>query len=400
MIFDIFFSICQTEVDGYTPSEKKMFLNFFDQLKLADQLGFGTAWVAETHLSCQIQKQNPGAVIPEFKGEIGLNTDILQLAHKAFAITKNINIGSAIRNILCNGGPLAHAEAIKTFLSFHGLDPSEKRTLNIGFAAGRFNFSNIPYGIVPRNDLEKSAWPVIRGKVFIEATEIFLKALRGDIFSSKEITPKTISRIDFRSDSDWEKVIKVFGTPVDNIEIPSFWVFDKVGVIPFDAPLEYLNLTIGSHDPKAQIHANKYMPCGVFNLSIIPASEIEETHKRMNEHFNPSGGEWNRSFMPRTVLVFMSNDKNFSQQKNREIANQRAENAMSNYWKAMEGTLDPQKIAKAVENALTGTAEDIKQQLKDRFHPDDRIMLWFDFNNHNNDEVKQNMIDFRELVIS
>src|SRR5437868_6399372 len=66
MRFDIFMSICQTEVDGVIPNERTMFRNFFEQVRLADELGFGTAWVAETHLSCQIQKRNPGAVIPQF----------------------------------------------------------------------------------------------------------------------------------------------------------------------------------------------------------------------------------------------------------------------------------------------------------------------------------------------
>src|SRR6266404_7682798 len=117
MELDIFFSISQTEVDGYIPSERVMFENFFEQIELADRLGFGTAWVAESHLSTEVQKSNPGAVIPHFVGEIGLNTDILQLAHKIFAQTKNISVGSAIRNILCNGGPVAHAEAVKTFLT-------------------------------------------------------------------------------------------------------------------------------------------------------------------------------------------------------------------------------------------------------------------------------------------
>src|SRR4051812_410703 len=113
-----------------------MWQSFFDQIKLADQMDLGTAWVAETHLSCQVQKQNRDAVIPRFKGEIGLNTDILQLAHKVFSQTKKINIGSAIRNIICNGGPIAHAEAIRTFLALHDLDPAENRKLEIGFAAG------------------------------------------------------------------------------------------------------------------------------------------------------------------------------------------------------------------------------------------------------------------------
>ena len=55
MKFDVFFSICQTEVDGFLPPESLLFENFVDQLKLADDLGFETAWVAETHLSCEVQ---------------------------------------------------------------------------------------------------------------------------------------------------------------------------------------------------------------------------------------------------------------------------------------------------------------------------------------------------------
>lgn len=398
MIFDIFFSICQTEVEGFIPTEKEMMLNFFDQVRHADQLGYNTAWVAETHLSCQVQKENPGAVIPHFHGEIGLNTDILQIAHKIFSITKNINVGSAIRNILCNGGPVAHAEAIKTFLTLHGLNPDEKRILNIGFASGRFQFSNSPYGIVPRNDVERAAWPVVKGKIFYEATEIFLRLLKGEIFSSKQVTPKVITRKDFRSDDDWEKVLKAQGSAIDKIEIPPYWVFDKIGVIPFDAPLDNLKLTIGSHDPYAQDLANKFYPCGVFNLSITPSKEIEETHQRMKNNYHPGGGQWNRSLMPRTVLVFINNDDHLSAEMQRNKAREKGKAALENYWKALEGTIDPAKIQNAVNNALIGNSEDIIIQMKERFNSEDRLMLWFDFNNHNNEDVKNSMSLFMEQV--
>ena len=391
MIFDVFFSICQTEVDDYTPSEKQMLLNFFDQVKHADQLGYQTAWVAETHLSCQIQKENPGAVIPHFKGEIGLNTDILQLAHKVFAQTKNINVGSAIRNILCNGGPIAHAEAIKTFLTLHDLKTDESRLLEIGFASGRFQFSNTPYGIKPRNELEKTAWNVVKGKIFHEATEIFLRLLKGEIFSSSDVTPKYISKSDFRTEEDWQKLIKLIGEEREKIEIAPFWIFDKIGVIPFDAPLKYLRLTIGSHESFAQEWANKFYPCGVFNLSITPANEIEETHQRMKGVYNNQGGEWNRSLMPRTVLVFINSDKNLTEDQQRSIARDNAQKAISNYWKALEGTLDQKKVDNAVDNALVGTSDDIIKQIKKRFNQDDRLMLWFDFNNHDNEYVKNSM---------
>ena len=38
MKFDVFFSICQTEVNGWTPNEKEMLTHFFDQVELADNL--------------------------------------------------------------------------------------------------------------------------------------------------------------------------------------------------------------------------------------------------------------------------------------------------------------------------------------------------------------------------
>lgn len=401
MIFDVFFSICQTEVDGYTPSEKQMLLNFFDQVKLADELGYKTAWIAETHLSCQIQKQTSDAVVPHFKGEIGLNTDLLQLAHKIFSITKNISVGSAIMNILCNGGPIARAEAIRTFLLLHQVfNENETRKLEIGFASGRFQFSNSPYGIVPRNEVEKIAWAVVKGKLFYEALEIFLRLLKGEIISSNDIPVQKMTRSDFRTQEHWDKVIQAYGNNVDEIEIPHYFNFEKVGVIPFDAPLENLRLTIGSHDPKAQILANKFYPCGVFNLSITPANEIEETHQRMKEHFHKDGGEWSRTLMPRTVLVFINNDPNLTKEEQRAKAQKQAQSAIANYWTAIEGTLDKSKTDKAVDNALVGTPEDILNQMKERFHKDDRLMLWFDFNNHNNEEVKNSMKIFMQEVAS
>lgn len=399
MKFDVFFSICQTEVDGYKPSEKVMFEQFFDQLKLADRLGFETAWVAETHLSCETQKQNPDAVIPHFVGEIGLNTDILQLAHKAFAMTDRIHIGSAIRNILCNGGPLAHAEAIKTFLSLHSLDPAEKRKLFLGFAAGRFPFSNNPYGIRPRNELEVVAWNVLKGLLFQQATEIFLRALTNETFATRDVSPMILRANQFRKAEEWAAVQSAnlqirYPEKEGGIEVPSFWQFEKVGVIPFEAPMDLLQLVVGSHDPAVQILANKYLPAWVFNLSITPMTTIEETHKRMEIAFHDKGGRWDRSYMPRTSLIFINGDEKLSPEEQRAAAKVAATRALENYWRAMEGTLDPKKVQEAVENAVYGNPEDVAKQLRAKYHPDDRLMLWFDFNNHDNAAVKASMEAF------
>jgi alkanesulfonate monooxygenase SsuD/methylene tetrahydromethanopterin reductase-like flavin-dependent oxidoreductase (luciferase family) len=391
MELDIFFSISQTEVDGVIPDERTMFRNFFEQVELADRLGFGTAWVAESHLSTEVQKSNPGAVIPHFTGEIGLNTDILQLAHRVFARTKRIGIGSAILNILCNGGPIAHAERIKTFLALHGLDPNERRIITIGFASGRFPFINIPYGIVPRNAVEEAAWPVVKNKIFEEATEIFLRLLKGETLNSSMIAPQSLRRSDFRSDADWQRVLDVAPSPpAAEIPIEPRYRFPNLKIVPQESRMDLLRLSIGSHDPTTQILANRIMPVGVFNLSITPGDEIEKTNARMKDHYHPDGGPWHRRLMPRTVLVFIDD--------NADRAHAAARKALENYWRALEGTLDEEKIRRATNNALIGTPEQIAQQVRERFDPEDRLMLWFDFNNHDSASVMRSMELFMTRV--
>jgi alkanesulfonate monooxygenase SsuD/methylene tetrahydromethanopterin reductase-like flavin-dependent oxidoreductase (luciferase family) len=386
MKLDIFLSICQTEVDGQMPNERQMFQNFFSQLKLADDLGFGTAWVAETHLSCEVQKLGPQPVIPYFKGEIGLNSDILQLAHAAFPQTKRIHIGSAIRNILCNGGPVAHAEQLQAALTLMQHSPAaDGRKLEIGFASGRFEFSNRPYGIVPRNDFEKRAWAVVKGKALHHATEIFLRLLNGDTFSSDELEPMVVGRSDFRTEKDWVSA----GKP-DGAEVHPFWKFEKLGIIPRETSQEALQLTLGSHDPALQERANRLRPVRVFNLSITPPAVIEETHARMKRVYHSDGGPWQRSYMPRTAMIFVSERAGEAQAM--------AKKAWENYWRAMEGTLDPQKVAEATSNTLAGTPAQLVELLKQKYHPEDRLMCWFDFNNHDNDSPGDKMIRIKNLI--
>ncbi|MBX3017551.1 MAG: LLM class flavin-dependent oxidoreductase [Bdellovibrionaceae bacterium] len=406
MKYDLFLSICQTEVDGFMPDEKTMFANFFDQAKLADELGFGTAWIAETHLSCQVQKENPGAVIPHFTGEIGLNTDILQMAHVVFANTKNINVGSAIRNIICNGGPIAHAEAVRTFLSLRRMsDPTSTRKLELGFAAGRFPFSNTPYGFKPKGDFETETWEVLKNKYFQEAVEIFLRLLKGEKLSSENVSARTLTRADFRKEDDWHRALvaaKAQGliaqTEAENIPLAHHWNFEKVGVIPFDAPLENLRLTIGSHDPETQNFANTILPVGVFNLSITPPAVIEETHQRMAKTYNNMSGGWTRDLMPRTVLCFLDDTPGISETEQSVRAKRAATRAWENYWRAMEKTLDPKKVEGAVSNTIAGNVKQVAALIREKYHPEDRLMLWFDFNNHDNENVKSSMRAFMQKV--
>ncbi|HIC50504.1 MAG TPA: LLM class flavin-dependent oxidoreductase [Candidatus Poseidoniales archaeon] len=405
MRFDIFFSISQTpDTSGYTPSESEMFAGFFDQVELADELGFGVGWVAQAHLSTEVQKRNNEPVVPHFPGEVGLCTDFFQVAQTMFARTERMEVGSAVMSILGSGGPIAQAERVGAFLALHGLDPSESRRLHVGFSAGRFEFMARPYGIVPRDVVEEAAWPALRGQIFAEASEIFLRLLNGEVISSDMIRPTVLTRANFRSDEDWGRVqlaaVECRGLDVapDEVPIDPRYSFEEIKTIPQEWRRELLNLVLGSHDSKLQAEVNKLRPVQVFNLSITPPHIIEQTHDRFREHYHPDGGPWERSMMPRTIMVFVNDEEGLTPDEQDAAAMEEAKAALSTYWSALEGTIDPAKVERATDNAVIGNVERVGQQILERFHPDDRLMCWFDFFNHDSERVKRNMTAFMTKV--
>ena len=405
MLFDIFFSISQTpDTSGYIPSEKEMFSNFFEQVELADELGFGVGWVAQAHLSTEIQKRNNTPVVPHYPGEVGLCTDFFQIAQKMFSRTKKMEVGSAVLSILASGGPIAIAERVGAFLALHGMDDTEERRLHIGFSAGRFEFMARPYGIIPRNIVEEAAWPALRGQIFAEASEIFLRLLNGEVISSNMIRDTVLTRENFRSDEDWKKVqdaAKEFydlKELTETVEIPHRYDFEEIKTIPQNWRRDLLNLVLGSHDPNLQIEVNKWRPVQVFNLSITPPHIIEETHERMAENYHLDGGKWNRGMMPRTIMVFVNNEEGLSSEEQSIAAKEEAKAALNTYWSALEGTIDPSKVERATDNAVIGNVEEVAEQIIQRFDRNDKLMCWFDFFNHDSERVQRNMKAFMDEV--
>ena len=406
MEHDIFFSISQTpDENGHIPDEATMLRNYFQQLACADDLGFGVGWIAQAHLSTETQKSNQHPVVPHWKGEVGLCTDFPQLALESFRRTSSIEIGSAVVSILASGGPIAQAERMANVLSLHGLDPEENRRLHIGFSAGRFEFMARPYGIVPRTSVEEAAWPALRGQIFMEAAEIFLRLLRGDVINSTMIRPTVLTRDNFRSDDDWASVqaaaveFEGLSTPPDEIRIPNRYVFEDLKIVPTEFRKDLLRLVAGTHDPRAQTFVNTVLPVKVFNLSITSPEVIDATHERMRKAYHPSGGAWQRGDMPRTSFVFVNAEEGLTSEEQTAAAQAEADRALSAYWSALEGTIDPDKVSRAANNALIGNVEDVAKQMVERFHPDDRIMAWFDFFNHDSDRVCRNMTAYMERVV-
>ena len=406
MEHDIFFSISQTpDEDGHIPTEATMLRNYFQQLECADRLGFGVGWIAQAHLSTETQKSNQRPVVPHWKGEVGLCTDFPQLALESFRRTRNIEIGSAVVSILASGGPIAQAERMANVLSLHGLDENEQRCLHVGFSAGRFEFMARPYGVVPRNAIEEAAWPALRGQIFMEAAEIFLRLLRGDVINSSMIRSTVLTRANFRSDEDWEAVqdaaveFEALDQRPEEVKIPSRYVFEDLKIIPSDFRRSLLKLVAGTHDPRAQTFVNTILPVKVFNLSITSPEVIDATHERMREVYHADGGAWKRNDMPRTSFVFLNAEEGLSPEEQSAAAHVEADRALSAYWNALEGTIDPDKVTKAANNALIGNVEEVAKQMVERFHPQDRIMAWFDFFNHDSDRVCRNMTAYMEQVV-
>ena len=405
MEHDIFFSISQTpDTTGHLPDEATMLRNYFQQLACADELGFGVGWIAQAHLSTETQKSNAQPVVPHWQGEVGLCTDFPQLALESFRRTRRIEIGSAVVSILASGGPIAQAERIANVLSLHGLNEDEHRRLHVGFSAGRFEFMARPYGVVPRTSIEEAAWPALRGQIFMEAAEIFLRLLRGDVINSDMIRDTVLTRSNFRSDEDWEAVqaaaveFEGLSERPEEIHIPSRYVFEDLKIVPSNFRKELLRLVAGTHDPKAQTFVNTILPVKVFNLSITSPEVIDATHARMAEVYHPEGGTWQRSDMPRTSFVFLNAEEGLTPEEQSAAAKQEAEAALSAYWNALEGTIDPDKVNRAANNALIGNVEEVAQQMVQRFHPEDRIMAWFDFFNHDSDRVCRNMTAYMQQV--
>lgn len=397
MRFDVFCSLAQTPRPDGLPGHTQVLAEFLDQAVAADELGYGCLWVAESHYSSETQKLHKNPVIPHWTGEVGLNTDLCQLAAQVFRRTRRIEVGSAILNLLANGGPVAAAERVAAALAWHGLDPAERRRLRVGFAGGRFDFIARTAGIGPRNRWEQDAWPQVRNAIVWEAAEIFVRLLRGDELAATDVPERALLPRDFPDRAHFDAVAARAAAGGERIELPRRWDFEVTRIVP-DFRRELLELYAGTHDPGLQSHLNTLYPVRVFNLSITKPAVIEATHGRMAAAYHPDGGRWQRSYMPRTVFVFVD-DGPGGRERRQARAAERAERTLAAYWRALDGTIDPAKVAEAVNNALVGDPEGIAEQIIERFDPRERLMLWFDFFTQRSGDALDGMSDFRHRVV-
>ena len=97
-------------------------------------------------------------------------------------------------------------------------------------------------------------------------------------------------------------------------------------------------------------------------------------------------------------MVFLNEEEGLTPEQRSKAAKQEANDALQSYWSALDGTIDPEKVERATDNAVIGNAEEIVNQILERFNPEDRIMCWFDFFNHDSERVIRNMSAFMKKV--
>jgi alkanesulfonate monooxygenase SsuD/methylene tetrahydromethanopterin reductase-like flavin-dependent oxidoreductase (luciferase family) len=391
MIFDLFHSISDPVVAGQRRGPEKCVRVFLEQAQLAEDLGADTIWCAESHFSSEVQKRTSLAAIPHFAGEVGLNGDSFQLFHLLASHTRRIHFGTAIHNIVGgSGGPIASADRINSLRFINEHFAEQARVLRIGVAAGRFAYQNAPFGIVPRSPAEKVLWPCVRRAIFLEALEIVLRLLRGEALASSDVSSHQVSEAQARA-----ALQSAFDDQCKDLEFPHRlsprWTFEALELVPAVQPTERLRIVLGSSDKEAVLLARRFWDVDVFQLSFTPPAAIEALHAQLAS----SCPAWHRSRLPRTVLVFIDPDR----QKARRLAHA----VLDTYIEAMRGTAEVPEKAVLLERALIGDAAEIRDQLSPGaprgFHPDDRLMLWFEFNQLDGDAVQNQMrYFFREVA--
>lgn len=400
MKFDVFHSIGRIDSLPKPLTDRQSFEYFFSQVAAAESLGYETIWVAESHFSSETQKSHAYPVIPNYQGEVGLNCDSMQLAQLVLERTSSIGFGTAIMNIVGgNGGPIAAADRVR-FLSYLNSMRQTPRSISIGVAAGRFPYINRPFGILPRNSHEEVLWQQYNRIIFLEALEVFLRLSRGDTFSSDDTEKYTIDESWFRDKDSFEEAQKnlaKIGDPGPTWEYQKRFEFEALKLVPELDSLcgeGAVKFVLGSSDPFARKVALKYSDPDQFNLSFTPPEALNKIHQDMTVAYKEAGLTWARNRLPRTVLVFID--------KNSDVAHKRASACFDTYIEAMRGTAKFPAKEYLMDRALIGNPEEIRSQLhpddSHGFDQDDRLMLWFEFNQSDNEAIVEQMTLFSEFV--
>ncbi len=107
---------------------------------------------------------------------------------------------------------------------------------------------------------------------------------------------------------------------------------------------------------------------------------------------------------PFDPVVLRSKVAVFGELERHRRGRERADELLRNAWESAPSgvvLIDADGFVVQINPALATLvgSDEVGAAFAERFHPDDRLMLWFDFNNHDSKRVMKNMRDFMERVV-
>lgn len=322
--------VCPDQKD---PAQK--YQESLEQVQMADEMGFYGIWLSENHFS---SKQG----LPSFQGEIGITPKPLMFGLQITENTRQIRVGTAVRNIVFTN-PIQVAEEALVF------DLLSKGRLDLGVGSGYRPWEFVGFKI-PREEAKAR---------FLESLEIIDRGMRGETFSFKG----------------------------QYNDIP------EVSLVPkpyYSKPRPQIFLASGEMDMVKLAAEKDY---GVMSFSTSSKEHLVNLYNTYCEIAKPLGHSTNRDRFPVTRQIYIHHDP--------KVVQEYAERNLPHYQAALGDFKACPPLEELKKLYIIGTPEQCVEQLKQL--RDDmgctHVILWFNFGWLTHQEVSDQMALFAKEVM-
>jgi alkanesulfonate monooxygenase SsuD/methylene tetrahydromethanopterin reductase-like flavin-dependent oxidoreductase (luciferase family) len=319
--------------DGKDPAVK--YAESLEQIQLADDMGFHGIWLSENHFSSRTG-------LPNFQGEIGITPQPLLFGMKIVDSTRQIRVGTAVRNIVFSH-PIRVAEEALLF------DLLSKGRLDLGVGSGYrpWEFEGFK---IDRNEAKDR---------FLEALDILDKGMRGEPFSFK---------------GKYFDIPEVSLVPKPHYTLPRPKIFIATG------------------DPE-QIKLAAERDYGVMSFSTSSKEHLLNLYNTWCAIGGPKGYDTSPDRFPVTRQIYIHRDP--------AVVQEYAERNLPHYQAALGDFKACPPLEELKKLYIIGTPEDCVAQLKalrDEMGCT-HVILWFNFGWLTHREVMDQMQLFRDEVM-
>ncbi len=306
-----------------------------EQIRYADDMGFHGIWLSENHFSSKMG-------LPAFQGEIGITPNPLLFGMKIIENTRQIRVGTAVRNIVFNHPIHVAEEALVFDMLSHG-------RLDLGVGCGYRPW-----------EFEGFKIPIEEARTrFLESLEILDQAMRGELFSFQG----------------------------------QYYDIPPVQVIPkptYTQPRPNIFLATGDME---QVKLAAQKDYGVMSFSTSSKEHLIQLYQTYCEIAEPLGHDTHRNRFPITRQIYIHQDP--------KVVHEYAERNLPHYKAALGDfkTCPPLEVLKKLY--IIGTPEECVQQLK-RLRDEmgcTHVILWFNFGWLTHQEVMAEMRLFAKEVM-